>query len=79
VKAAQIKKHVADLAAMGAQDRFLAAGGNCVRDVRRKEPPQLTQPVDLRDLLVDAVLELRIPRLKFGGLLPDLVLERLDT
>ena len=63
-EAAQVDEHVADLAAMQREDGVLAGGDDGIGDRRREEALQLAQPVELRDLLGDALLELGVPLLQ---------------
>ncbi len=76
---AQVGEHVGDLPPMRREDRALAGGDDRVGDFRREEPLQLRQPLHLRDLFGDALLELRVPRLELVGLAPHLVLQRLHA
>src|SRR5213075_1767313 len=51
-EAAEIGEHVAYFAAMRRQDRFLARRDDRVGDVRRKEALELTEALELGDLLI---------------------------
>src|SRR5206468_4274544 len=74
---AQIGEDVAYFAAMRRQDRLLARRDDRVGDVRRKEALELTEALELGDLLIDAFFELQVPLLQRVGLASNLILQRL--
>ena len=49
-KAAQVAEHDDDVAAMGFKDVFIAPGDDQFRQLRRQKPPQLSDPLEFRDL-----------------------------
>ena len=85
-EAAQIEKHHRHFAAV-AQERILGvAGDDQFCELRRHEPLQARQALQLLDLIGHAALQFAVPlrqlcRLCFEprGLLLDLIVERLDT
>ena len=76
-EAAQIHEDIADFTAMRSKDRFFAGRDDRVGDRRREEALQLREPIELCELLIDALLELQVRHLQRLGVPRDFILQRL--
>ncbi len=75
-EAAQVDEHVADLPAVRSENRLFARRNDGVGDGRGEEALELGHALELRHLLGDSLLELRVPFLQRLGLPLHLVLQR---
>ena len=75
---AEVGEEHRDLAAMAAEDRIVTRGDDRVDELRREEPPELLDPLELQDLGFDPVLERPIQLGQLRGLRRDRVVVALD-
>ena len=75
---AEVGEEHRDLPAMAAEDRVVARRDDRVGELRREEPPQPPQPLELHDLRLHALLERSIQLGQLRGLRRDRVVVALD-
>ena len=75
---AQVAVGRRDLGAMAGQEPLVATLDDEARDLRREEPAQPADPLQLLDLRCHLLLELAVPRVELGGLPLDRVVVALD-
>ena len=76
-ESAEVAEDYRDVAAMALQHLFVASGENKVDNLRREEAFEPTDPLDLDELLADALLKRLIPACEVGGLRLHLIIELL--
>ena len=78
-EAAQVAEHDRDLLPVALEERLVARRHDELGDLRRQEAPQPPRALELGDLLLDALLELAVPRGQLGRLRLDRVVVALDA
>ena len=78
-EAAQVAEHDRDLLAMALEERLVAGRHDELGDLRREEAAQPSRSLELGDLLLDALLELPVPRGQLCRLRLDRVVVALDA
>ena len=78
-EAAQVAEEDSDLAAVTFEEGFVARRHDDVDDLRRQEPLQTPDPLQLLDLLADASLQDPVPLAELRRLRLDRVVVLLDT
>ena len=76
-ESAQVAEHHRDVAAMALQHLLVAGGKNEIDDLRREKSLEPADPLDLGELLADALLERLVPAREVGGLLLHLIVQLL--
>ena len=74
----EVAEHDHDLAAVALEDGLVAGVDDELGHLRRQEAAEAGRPLERRDLRLDALLQLTVPRLQLGGLPADRVLVALD-
>ena len=78
VKPPEVAEDDHDLPPMALQERLVAGVDHEVRELRREEPPQPVDPLELGDLRLDPLLQLAVPGRELALLPLDRVVVALD-